>query len=73
MKMSKLSDFNLGEDCAFMTLDEWKACVAVGSFIDYDGFGLANIGDEVFDKPVYPSEADDWNHDTATHILWFNK
>lgn len=71
--MARLSDFDLDNDCEYMSFDEWRSGVLLGCFTDSDGYGYAATGDNVFEEPVYPSQVDDWSHDRATHILWFNK
>lgn len=68
--MASLKDYDYGD---LMTVEEFKANVESGGFIDYDGMGHAVRGDEVDESfYVYPSEVDKIPED-ATHILWFNR
>lgn len=56
-----------------MTIEDFRQCVADGSFIDYDGFGYP-IKDNKCDnqKPISPSTVDSIPKD-ATHFVWFNR
>ena len=55
------------------TVEEFKACVESGAFIDYDGFGHP-VKDSMADPTVvvYPSRVSEIPSD-ATHIVWYNK
>jgi hypothetical protein len=56
-----------------MTVEEWRACVESGYFIDDDGIGApAKDGMMMDDRDAFPSGIDDIPED-ATHIVWFNK
>ena len=59
-----------------MTVEEFKACVKEGGFIDYDGWGHA-VKDNMMDPgdpdyPIRPSKLFRIPKD-ATHIIWFNR
>lgn len=41
-----------------MTIEEFKAAVSVGGYIDYDGYGELATRDQVSDIPVSPSSID---------------
>jgi hypothetical protein len=55
------------------TVEEFKAHVASGAFIDYDGHGYP-VKDRKSDPSIFikPSKLDRIPSD-ATHIVWYNK
>jgi hypothetical protein len=55
------------------TVEEFKACVKSGAFIDYDGFGHP-VKDNLADEGIYikPSKLAEIPAD-ATHIVWYNR
>ncbi len=65
-----LSEYDFGD---VITLDRFKANVAVGGFIDYDGCGYAVADDTVdISQDIRPSKLHEIPSGT-THILWFNR
>lgn len=58
-----------------MTLGNWRGCVELGLFVDYDGSGYLATATEMYTGiDIYPSqlkifEFPEW----VTHIVWFNK
>ena len=55
------------------TVEEFRAFVESGAFIDYDGFGHP-VRDGLSDEGivVQPSRVDEIPAD-ATHVVWFNR
>lgn len=67
-------------DEELMTLEEWRAAVESGGFIDYDGFGDLATDKEVSDVEVVPSDVESGRLDRLiaqfphfTHVAWYNK
>lgn len=60
-----------------MTVDEWKASIEMGGFIDYDGSGDQVLFDEeldtyVIESEIYPSIVNKLNPKTE-YIIWYNR
>lgn len=56
-----------------MTVEDFKNCVEVGGFKDYDGFGFpVKDGKEDDDLFILPSRLHEIPED-ATHIAWYSK
>jgi len=55
-----------------MSVNEWKRCVRLGGFIDYDGFGHAVKDNLMTKEQYYPSQMNEVPKD-ATHIMWYNR
>ncbi len=55
------------------TVEEFKACVKSGAFIDYDGFGHP-VKNKLANRFIYvrPSKLGRIPKD-ATHIVWYNR
>lgn len=61
------------DDEDVMTVESFRATVAAGGFIDYDGFGYPVRGGLAASTVVVlPSRVDEIPAD-ATHIVWFNR
>jgi hypothetical protein len=55
-----------------MTVEEFRECVKIGGFIDYDGFGHPVKDEKMSSIVVYPSKVVEIPAD-ATHIMWYNR
>jgi len=66
-------DRKIHPDDDIMTVEDFKTAVAMGAFMDCDGFGYPsrdNLADD--DIWIKPSKLEDIPED-ATHIVWHNK
>lgn len=63
----------IAPDDDVMEIEDFKAAVEQGAFMDYDGFGYP-VKDSLADNDIRirPSKLEDIPDD-ATHIVWFNK
>lgn len=50
-----------------MTIDNWKSCVKIGGFIDYDGWGYLATEKQKSNIRIFPSSLD-YETDTITYI-----
>ena len=74
VKFTDTNQYGYGPDNEDVyTVEEFKYCVGVGAFIDYDGFGYP-VKDKMSDPSITikPSEINRIPLE-ATHIIWFNR
>ena len=69
----------LGEEVDYeedhvMSLDDWKACVVAGGFIDYDGYGRYVKDGRKTNIEVYPSDLKaGFIREEFDTIVWYNR
>ena len=75
VKFTKTGQYGAGSDDEddVYTVEEFRAFVASGMFIDYDGFGEP-VKDGMADPDIWikPSRLGEIPSD-ATHIVWYNR
>lgn len=70
---TETNKYGCGEADDVYTVREFKDCVDLGYFTDYDGFGYP-VKNKLSDSniTISPSRYKDIPKD-ATHIIWFNR
>lgn len=78
--MNNIRDYVPEDGDCLIPIKEWEEDCAIGTFIDYDGFGyLVNVDDqtELYGFDVCPSmignAAYEQRKGDYTHVNWFNR